>query len=161
MAQANTAQRVLALARPIAERLGLEIWDVRFVKEGASWQLQIFIDKSGGVSIDDCETLSKEIDTILDEEDFIPQSYYLVVSSPGLGRKLTQDSHFEKMRGERVRVRLIRPQNGRRELKGTLLDSRAGGSFLLKTEEDEMEIQRKETAFVRLLDDEDIGGLLQ
>ena len=91
----NTVAAVWDIAAPIAEQLGLDIWDIRFVKEGADWFLRIFIDKDGGVTIEDCENMSRAMDAPLDEADPIPQSYCLEVSSPGVERELTRDSHFE------------------------------------------------------------------
>lgn len=156
----STAERVWKLAEPVVEECGLVLWDVRFVKEGASWFLRIFIDSENGISIDDCENVSRQIDPILDEEDFITQSYYLEVSSPGLGRELTRPSHFERMRGQKVKIRLIRPKDSQREWRGTLAGY-TNGVILLETGEGAVEIGKNETAFVRLLDDEDIGGLLK
>ena len=97
---------VRALALPLAEELSLRVWDIRFEKEGASWYLRIFIDKPGGVTIEDCEALSRAIDPVLDEADPISVPYYLEVSSPGLGRELTCPAHFEEMMGREVRVLL-------------------------------------------------------
>ena len=86
----NTVAAVWQIAQPIAESLGLELWDVRFVKEGADWFLRIFIDKEDGVSIDDCEAMSRAIDKPLDDADPISQSYCLEVSSPGVERELVR-----------------------------------------------------------------------
>ena len=86
----NTVSKVAALAKPIAEELGLSLWDVRFVKEGAQYYLRIFIDKEGGVSVDDCERMSRAIDKPLDELDPIEQSYILEVCSPGIERELSR-----------------------------------------------------------------------
>ena len=86
----GVAQRVWDMALPLAQELGLSLWDVQFVKEGADWFLRIFIDKEGGVSIDDCVDMTHAIDPVLDREDPIPQEYLLEVSSPGLERKLTR-----------------------------------------------------------------------
>ncbi len=109
------------LAAPVAERLGLSIWDIEFVKEGASWFLRIYIDKEGGVAIEDCEAFSRAVEGPIDEADPISQNYYLEVSSPGIERELKKDEHFEKMMGSRVRINLIRPdENGAREMTGEL-----------------------------------------
>lgn len=101
-----------ALAEPLAQRLGLRIWDVRFVKEGADWYLRVFIDREGGVSIDDCVDLSRLLSPALDEADPIDCSYCLEVSSPGVERELTRPEHFEAYTGRPVTVRLIRPRDG-------------------------------------------------
>ena len=109
---AGIADSVRELALPIAESFGVRIWDVRFLKEGAEWYLRIFIDKDGGVNINDCENVSRAIDPILDEKDFISQNYILEVSSPGLERELVRDEHFEEYVGEDIKVRMIRPIDG-------------------------------------------------
>lgn len=85
----NVAQRVWELAEPLAKDLGLSLWDVQFVKEGADWFLRLFIDKEGGVTIDDCVDMTHAVNPVLDREDPISQEYLLEVSSPGLERKLT------------------------------------------------------------------------
>ena len=105
----NTVDTVTALAQPVVAEMGLQLWDVRFEKEGASWYLRLFIDKEGGVTIDDCENLSRRMDKILDEADPISQSYYFEVSSPGIGRDLVRPWHFERYLGEQIEVKLIRP----------------------------------------------------
>ena len=108
----NTVAAVWEIAAPVAEQLGLSIWDIRFQKEGVSWYLRIYIDKEGGVGITDCANFSRAVDGPLDEADPIEQSYYLEVSSPGVERQLTRDEHFKKYIGSPVMVRLIRPRDG-------------------------------------------------
>ena len=155
--KASTTDKVWRIAAPIAEKLGRSLWDVRFVKEGADWFLRIFIDKEGGVSIDDCEAMSRALDAPLDEQDPIPQSYCLEVSSPGLERELTRPQHFEQMEGQPVKVTLIRPQNGQKILAGTLEGYRDGVILLGLNHGETIEIHKKETASVNL-DDFDVGG---
>ena len=107
----------LELSEPLAKELNLSLWDVQFVKEGADWFLRVFIDKEGGVSIDDCVDMTHALSPVLDKEDPIPQEYMLEVSSPGLERKLTRPEHFAAFVGRPVRARLIRPlENGQLEL---------------------------------------------
>ena len=150
----NTVSAVWALAQPIAQHLSLELWDVRFVKEGAAWYLRVFIDKDGGVSIDDCEAMSRALDAPLDELDVINQSYCLEVSSPGIERELIRDEHFKKFIGSSVIVKLIRPnENGERELKG-ILDNFSSKEITLNIEGSIL-IDRKNIASVRL---DDFGG---
>lgn len=120
MASESIAEKVKKIAIPIADGLGVELWDVVYVKEGVSWFLRIFVDKDSGISIEDCENFSRAIDPPLDKADFIKDSYYLEVSSPGLFRELTKPEHFEKMNGRRILVKLIRPQDGEREFTGEL-----------------------------------------
>lgn len=152
----NTVNTVWEIAEPIAQSLGLEIWDVRFEKEGADWFLRVFIDKEGGVSIDDCVDMSHAIDKPLDEADPIEQSYCLEVSSPGLERDLKRDAHFEKSLGEKIMVKLIRPVDGQREFKG-ILESYDNGNFELLSEDGtKLMINKKETSYVKL---DDFGGV--
>ncbi len=152
----NTVNTVWAIAEPIANSLGYELWDVRFEKEGADWFLRIFIDKEGGISINDCVDMSHAIDKPLDEADPIEQSYCFEVSSPGVERDLKRDSHFEKCIGEKIMVKLIRPVDGQREFKG-ILESYDNGNFELLLEEGtKLMINKKETSYVKL---DDFGGV--
>ena len=105
----NTVAAVRALAQPVAEALGLRLWDVRFLKEGATWYLRIFIDKPGGVSIDDCVDMTHALNPVLDEADPIEQNYYLEVSSPGMDRELVKPEHFKACIGQEVEVRTYVP----------------------------------------------------
>ena len=117
----NTAQRVEALVRPTVEGMGLRLWDVVFEKEGPDWYLRVLIDKDGTMDTDTCADVSHALDPILDEADPIDQSYYLEVGSPGLGRKLTRPEHYEQLKGQKIRAKLIRPNaDGVRELAGIL-----------------------------------------
>ena len=117
----NTVAAVWEIAEPIAEELGLVIWDIRFVKEGADWFLRIFIEKEGGVGITDCENMSRAIDKPLDDADPIEQSYCLEVSSPGLERVLRKEEHFAASIGSEIEVRLFAPdENKKKSYTGTL-----------------------------------------
>lgn len=117
----NTALLVKELVEPIAIEQGLTLWDVQFEKEGPDWQLRVIIDKGGSVSISDCEKLSRTIDPLLDELDPTDHPYYLIVSSPGIGRTLKTDAHLEAYLGEEIRVRLIRPdEDNKRDFIGRL-----------------------------------------
>lgn len=151
----STTEIVWELAAPVAERLGLEIWDVRFQKEGADWNLTIYIDKDEGIGIDDCVNMTHEMNPILDKEDPISKEYTFVVSSPGLNRKLTRPEHFERLLGAPLKVKLIRPmEDGTRELEGELLDAWDNGDFMLKLdEENTVTFTKKECSSVILMDD--------
>ncbi|MCL2023025.1 MAG: ribosome maturation factor RimP [Oscillospiraceae bacterium] len=117
----SVAKRVEVLAQPLAEQLGLVLWDVRFFKEGTDWILLVTVDKNeGSVNLSDCENLSRAIDPILDQEDFIDHGYRLQVSSPGLERKLRTPAHFQAYIDERVIVRLQKSFEGQKEYRGTL-----------------------------------------
>ena len=110
------------LLYPIAEKYGVEIYDVEYVKEGSDWYLRAYIDKPGGVNIVDCENVSRALSDALDAEDFIPDAYILEVSSPGLGRTLKKDRHFEKSLGAEVEVKTYKPIDGQKEFTGILED---------------------------------------
>ena len=153
----STTDVVRALAAPLAAELGLTLWDVTFTKEGADWYLRIFIDKPGGVSIDDCVDMTHAVNPVLDSEDPIPQEYTLEVSSPGINRKLTRPEHFEAFLEAPVHVKLIRPlENGVRELEGILIDVLENGDFEIITDEEKrVTFTKKECAAVHLIEDYD------
>ena len=148
----NTVAAVWALAEPLAQQLGLTLWDIRFVKEGASWYLRVFVDKEGGVSVDDCVAMSHALDGPLDETDPIEQNYYLEVSSPGLERELTREEHFQALLGARIKVRLIRPVDNVRDFTGELLSFENGAITLLLENGTQMQLQKKEASWIRLDD---------
>ena len=145
-----TAAKVAELIREPIESLGFELWDVRFVKEGASWYLRVFIDKADGINIDNCSEVSHLIDPIIDEADPINVSYYLEVCSPGLERELTEPQHFTKYYGENVKIKLIRPKDGKREFCGKLLAYDGGITAICDGEE--MYFAKNELVNVRLDD---------
>ena len=148
----NVTNTVRQIAEPIAKELGLSLWDVRFVKEGAEHYLRIFIDKEGGVSIDDCVDMTHAIDGPLDEADPISVSYILEVSSPGAERPLTRDEHFLQFLGAPVMVKLIRPVDGQREWKGTLDGYDNGDVSFTSTEGKSFVFHKKEASYVKLDD---------
>ena len=147
----NVSQSVWKLSEPIAAQLGLSIWDVRFVKEGAYHYLRIFIDKPEGVTIDDCEAMSRAVNGPLDELDPIDGEYCLEVCSPGIERELSRPEHFARFLGAVLNVRLIRPlEDGRKELTA-ILHSFADNTMELETEDGEFfHIEKKNTSSVRL-----------
>ncbi len=148
----NTAGMVYDLVKPITDELGLFLWDVRFEKEGASWFLRVFIDSDDGIDFDDCEAVSRPLSKLLDEKDFIEQSYFLEVGSPGLMRELKTDIHFEVCIGDEVLVKLIRPRDNQREFIGTLIEYDKG-HFKLLIDEEEVEFDVDKCSFVKLNDD--------
>ncbi len=117
---AKLTDAVAALALPIVEAAGCTLWDVEYVKEAGTWFLRVFIDREGGVSIDDCEAVSRPLSDLLDEADPIEGSYTFEVSSAGADRALKKPEHFAIFQGAEVEVRLYRPQEGRKEFVGTL-----------------------------------------
>ena len=113
-------RRAEELLMPIIEENNYELVDVEYVKEAGSWYLRVYIDKEGGIAVDDCEVVSREADPILDTDDCIEESYILEVSSPGLGRPLKKDKDFARSIGEEVEVRLFRAVEGCKEYTGLL-----------------------------------------
>lgn len=165
----NTVQIAEQLALPVLEQLGLELWDVRFEKEGAGWYLRYFVDKPGGINIQDCTDFSHAVEKLLDHADPIPQSYTLEVCSPGIERELRRDHHFARYIGHPVTVRLIRAVEGRRNFTGTL-SAKDGDQIRLLLEqpgendteiETEMVFTLKEAAYIKLYVDFGTGGLEQ
>ncbi len=143
--------RTSKLLEPIAARYGVEIYDVEYVKEGGNWFLRAFIDKGTGVTIDDCERVSRALSDRLDQEDFIPDSYMLEVCSPGLGRTLKKDAHFQKSLGERVDVKLYRPFQGGRAFSGSL-EGFDGETIRITADDGRLlRFPRKDVASVRLV----------
>ena len=135
MAPNRTADRVAGLVKKPIEDLGLKLWDVRYVKEGASWYLRIFIDKEGGVTIDDCTDVSHAVDPILDEADPIDASYYLEVCSPGINRELKTKEHFTAFLGSEITVTLYKAVDGVKIFSGTLKEYQNGPVMLINGEE--------------------------
>lgn len=148
----NTVKIVWDIVEPFAGELGLRIWDVRFLKEGSSWFLRIFIDKDGGVSIDDCVDLTHAINGPLDEADPIEQAYFLEVSSPGVERDLVRDEHFTAYIGERIKVKMIRPVEGKREFSGILADYSDGNITIRLEDESGFTFTKKEASWIKLDD---------
>lgn len=149
-----TVSKVKALCKPIVEGLGLELWDVRYLKEGADLFLRIFIDKPDGVSIDDCEAVSRAINSPLDELDPIESSYCLEVCSPGVERELVNDEHFESFIGADVKVKMLRPLEGiGREFSGVLTGYDAGMVTISDhSGENEVTISKKDAVWIKLDD---------
>lgn len=117
----NVFEIIYPIAKPIADELGLEIWDIKLVKEGPNQYLRVFIDSEDGITLDDCENMSRALDAPLDELDPIPDFYFLEVCSPGIERELSKDKHLEKYIGYSIKIRLIRPnENNEKEIFGIL-----------------------------------------
>ena len=117
---AKVTELTAGLAAPIVEAAGCTLWDVEYVKEAGEWFLRVYIDKEGGVSINDCEAVSRPLSDALDEADPIEGSYTLEVSSAGADRALKKPEHFAQFVGSEVDVKLYRARNGRKELTGVL-----------------------------------------
>lgn len=138
------------LLLPITQKFGVEIYDVEYVKEGSDWYLRAFIDKPEGVNIIDCENVSRAFSDALDQEDFIPDAYILEVSSPGLGRTLKKDRHFEKSIGQEVEVKLYKPIDKVKEFVGKLDSFDSESVTIIAEDETKKTFNRSEIALVRL-----------
>jgi ribosome maturation factor RimP len=119
---ADAVEQVRQLLDPILESMGLSLWDLEFHKQGPQWLLRIFIDREpGGVTLSDCETVSRDLSAALDVEDIIFHAYTLEVSSPGLDRTLSQPGHFVRFTGSMVRIKTYQPIDGQKVFRGRLL----------------------------------------
>jgi ribosome maturation factor RimP len=137
------------LLQPLVDAHGFELVDVEYVKEAGNWYLRAYIDKPGGIAVDDCEVISRALSDKLDEEDYIEDSYILEVSSPGLGRPLKKEKDFQRSIGKEIEVRTFRAIDKQKEFTGILKEFDKD-SFTIVMEDNEMTFQRSETALVRL-----------
>ena len=142
-------QKAEALVSPIVEKYGFELVDVEYVKEGGSFYLRAYIDKPGGITVDDCETVSREFSDKLDEADFIEEAYIMEVSSPGLGRPLKKEKDFKRRIGKEVEIRTYRPIDREKEFYG-VLKAYDENSVTIDCEEEERTFQKAEIALIRL-----------
>ena len=146
----NYEQKTEELLLPIVEEYRFELVDVEYVKEGSSWYLRAYIDKPGGITVDDCEAVSRRLSDLLDEKDFIEEAYILEVSSPGLGRPLKKDKDFARSIGEEVEIRTYRAIGHEKEFTG-VLKSFDKDTIVIELEDDEdMSFARDNVALVRL-----------
>ena len=150
---ANAAERVYSLIEETVKNEGVTLWDVRFLKEGANWYLRVFIDKPEGISIDDCTAVSHAIDPIIDEADPIDKSYFLEVCSPGIERELTRPWHYEAVLGEKIKIKLYKALDGKKEFTGLLKSS--GDTLIIETETGEMTFPKETVSKAYLCDFED------
>ena len=143
-------QKTEELVTPFVEDKGFELVDVEYVKEGGNWYLRAYIDKPGGITVDDCEVISRSLSDKLDEEDFIEGAYILEVSSPGLGRPLKKEKDFVRNMGQEVELRTYRAIEKQKEFRG-ILDAYDKSSITLEVEEGEkLVFDRSNVALVRL-----------
>lgn len=146
---AKVTDTVSQLALPFVEAAGCSLWDVEYVKEAGEWFLRVYIDKAEGVSIDDCEAVSRPLSDALDEVDPIEGSYVLEVSSAGADRVLKKPEHFRQFLGSEVEVRLYRPRDGKKDFVG-VLTAWEDGNATLTVAGQEVSFEKKEVAQVRL-----------
>lgn len=140
---------VASFAKPIVEEHGCTLWDVEYVREGSEYFLRLYLDKEGGVDINDCEAISRAIDPILDEKDPIQGSYHFEVCSAGLERALKRPGDFERFLGSAVTVKLYRPRNGLKEIPG-ILRGYKDGAVTVEAGKETITFEKSEVALVRL-----------
>ena len=140
---------VAEFARPIVEAHGCELWDVEYVREGSEYFLRLYLDKEGGVDIDDCEAVSRAVDPILDEKDPIPGSYHFEVCSAGLERVLKRPSDFQRFLSSPTTVKLYRPRNGLKEIP-CVLKAYDEGKLTVEAGKETITFEKSEVSQVRL-----------
>ena len=146
---AKVTDVVAALAAPVVEAQGCTLWDVEYIREGGEWFLRLYIDKEGGVSINDCEAVSRPVSDLLDEADPIEASYMFEVSSAGAERALKRPSDFQRFMGSPVLVKTYKNRDGRKEFAGDLAGYE-DGAVLLNVGKETLRFEKAEIALVRL-----------
>ena len=142
-------EQVRQFAEPVVLQYGCTLWDVEYVREGSEYFLRLYIDKDGGVDINDCEAISRAVDPILDEKDPIPGSYHFEVCSAGLERVLKRPSDFQKYLGSPITVKLYRPRNGMKEIP-CVLRAYEDGRLTVEAGKETVTFEKSEVALVRL-----------
>ena len=146
----NIATEIEQMVLPITEANDLELVDVEYVKEGGEFFLRVYIDKEGGVSLNECELVTRALNPILDEKDPIKDNYYLEVSSPGLDRPLKKDKDFVKYQGRDVEIKLYKPINGSKLHEGELVGLTEEKNIKIIIDNKEVEFNKKDVALIRL-----------
>lgn len=142
--------RTEELITPILDPMNFELVDVEYVKEGGTWYLRAYIDKEGGITVNDCEAVAREMNEILDREDFVEDSYVFEVSSPGLGRPLKKEKDYIRSMGKEVEIRTYRAINREKEFYG-ILSAYDENTVTIKTEDGtEMTFEKSDIALIRL-----------
>ena len=143
-------QKTEEILLPIIEKNGFELVDVEYVKEGGTWYLRAYIDKPGGITVDDCEAVSRQFSDILDEKDYIPDSYVFEVSSPGLGRPLKKEKDFKRSLGEEVEIRTYRVIDRQKEFTGILKAYDENTVTIAYEDDTEQTFERADIGLIRL-----------
>lgn len=146
----NIMSMIENTCRTVAENTGYELVDLEFRKENHGWVLRVFIDHPQGIGLDDCEKVSKEVSSALDEGDPIPQSYVLEVSSPGLDRPLKSENDFRRFKGRQIKIKTTSSFEGKRTLKGSLVGL-VEDNIVLMVDEEEKQIPMDQVSTVRLV----------
>ena len=143
-------QKTEQLLEPVVSGFGFELDDVEYVKEGETCYLRAYMDKPGGITVDDCEAVSRAFSDILDEKDYIADSYVFEVSSPGLGRPLKKEKDFARSLGEEVEIRTYRAVDRQKEFEGILKDYDENTVTIVYEDGTEQTFDRSEIALIRL-----------
>ena len=138
------------IVQPIVDAKNFEIVDIEYVKEAGEYYLRVYLDKEGGISLSDCEVVSRELSEILDKKDPIKDNYFLEVSSPGLDRPLKKDKDFERYKGRDVEIKLYTPMNGSKQFEGELVGLTEDNNIKVIIDGEEVDFTRKEVALIRL-----------
>ena len=141
--------QVTQFAQPVVEQFGCSLWDVEYVREGSERYLRLYIDKDGGVDIEDCEKIHRAVDPILDEKDPIEESYHFEVCSAGIERALKRPSDFARFMDSPILVKLYRPRNGLKEIPG-ILRGYEDGRVTVEAGKETITFEKSEVALVRL-----------
>ena len=150
LAENSIESKVTKLLEDIIVRLGYELYDVRYEKEGKDYYLRIIIDKPSGIDINDCEKVNNEINDILDDANYVKEQYFLEVSSPGIERILRKEKHFQKQIGNEISVKLFKPINKQKEIIGTL-ESYKNNEITLSCNNENIKIDLKDIALAKTI----------
>ena len=149
---ASIEERVEKLLQPTIEKIGYDLYDVEYAKEGKNYFLRVFIDKPEGIDLEDCEKVSTEINGLLDEADYIKEQYFLEVSSPCIERILKKDRHLEQNKGKEIQVKLFqKDEKGKKEYQGELKEFTEEGITIILEEAEERKIERKNIAQIKTI----------
>lgn len=147
---ANIEEKVEKLVEPIIEKIGYELYDVEYAKEGKNYFLRIFIDNEKGIDLNDCEKVNNAINDILDEENYIKEQYFLEVSSPGVERILRKDKHLKQNIGKQINVKLFKKdKKGKKEYSGELKETNE--QYIIIEQEEQIKIERKNIAQIKTI----------
>ena len=146
----KVTEQVAQFAEPVVQAHGCTLWDVEYVREGGEWFLRLYIDKEGGITVNDCEAVAREMNEILDREDFVEDSYVFEVSSPGLGRPLKKEKDYVRSMGKEIEIRTYRAINREKEFYG-ILSAYDESTVTIETENGEkMTFEKPDIALIRL-----------
>lgn len=149
MSDSNIEEKITALAEPVVESHGMELVDVEFKREPTGWVLRLFIDKEGGVNLDHCSLISREVGTVIEVEELIEQHYTLEVSSPGLTRRIKKLDDFDRFKGKFIRLKCFEAIDGSRNMNGKLLGIE-GDNVILEKDGKEFKVLYKNIAKANL-----------